>query len=65
MGGLIVDRNYRGEKIGIRLLNDVAEMLFTQKKDPILFCYQQKLIEKYKENGWIIIGNQSNLKCDK
>ena len=52
LGGLITEKKYRGLGYGMKILNDLTQLVQIENKVPILYCYNKKIINWYKKLGW-------------
>jgi len=61
IGGLITDTNYRGRGYGKIILNDLVKIIQSEGKTPILYCYDNNIINWYLSLGWKKINTSSKL----
>lgn len=54
LGGLVTHPDYRGAGYGPIVLDNLAGLVISEGKKPILFCYEDKLIKWYRRQGWKI-----------
>lgn len=60
LGGLVTALTVRGKGYGKKVLNDLAEQIMQEGKCPILYCYNENLVNWYKKQGWSVV-----FKCGK
>ncbi|NFE74559.1 hypothetical protein FDC27_13625 [Clostridium botulinum] len=69
LGGLVTEENSRGLGYGRKVLNKLKNSVLSDKKTPILYCYEKKLQKWYMSLGWTVIAEcgkiekRSEIKC--
>ena len=59
--GLVVDENYRSQKVGAKLLAHAEKRAFEETENVFMFCGSDRGRNFYKKNGYIEIGSIDNL----
>lgn len=52
IGGVITNNNFRGLGYGKQIVDDLTYMIQQERKIPILYCYDNKIIPWYEKQNW-------------
>lgn len=52
LGGLVTDTDYRGKGYGGAVLKDLALLVQSENKTPILYCFEEDTTDWYVSQGW-------------
>ncbi|MCM1569581.1 MAG: GNAT family N-acetyltransferase [Roseburia sp.] len=61
LGGLVTHPDYRGAGYAHTVLGNLAGQVISEGKEPLLFCYEDKLVKWYQKQGWKVITRCAKL----
>ena len=61
LGGLVTAPEVRGKGYGKRVLQSLTAQVLKEKKIPVLYCYEQDVMEWYQHLGWIQVYHCAKL----
>lgn len=65
IGGVITNKRYRNKGYGKQIVSELAEIIYSEGKIPVLYCYDPIIIEWYMNMGWTKINTSSKLELIK
>lgn len=61
LGGLITKEKYRGLGYGKNVLDYLTKLVQDENKVPVLYCYDENIINWYKKLGWEYVNSSCKL----